>query len=218
MKVNFKLTLICPCYKKPQRTLRAIESVLNQDLNGWEALFVGDGCKSFEKMMDEGVFSRFSEQALKSGNEMYFMNLAQHTGFWGYQARNIGIDLARGKYIVFLDNDDVLMPNHFRNYLSAIENTENDMVYFDSFIEPTNSVRNSDLRYGSIGHSEIIVKTERLKGYKQKPEYGHDWGMIEYLVRSKARIEKSNSKPTYVVKAIGGENANRERLAESIID
>lgn len=218
MKQTFRLTLICPCYKKPQRTLRAIESVLKQDLNGWEAFFIGDGCEIFQQMMDDGIFSSFSEQALKNGNECYFVNLAEHTGFWGFQARNVGIDLARGKYIVFLDNDDVLMPNHFKNYLSAIENTDADMVYFNSYIEPLNSIRDADLRYGSIGHSEIIVKTEKLKGYKQKPEYGHDWGMIEFLVRSKANIKKSEAEPTYIIKAIGGENANRERLSESSID
>lgn len=213
-----RLSLICPCYKKPQRTLRAISSVLEQDTDGWEALFIGDGCPQFESMMDDGTFSSFSEKALLRGNEMHFMNLSQHMGFWGYQARNIGIDLARGKYIVFLDNDDVLMPNHFSNYLSAIENTEFDMVYFDSYIEPIVSRRKSELRYGSIGHSEIIVKTSKLKGFKQRAEYGHDWGMIEHLLRNNVLAEKSNNEPTYIVKAIGGEDSNRERLGEKGID
>lgn len=213
-----RLSLICPCYKKPQRTLRAISSVLDQDTNGWEALFIGDGCSSFESMMDDGTFSAFSDKALLAGNEMHFMNLTEHMGFWGYQARNIGIDLARGKYIVFLDNDDILMPNHFSSYLSAIENTDYDMVYFDSHIEPIGVKRNSELRYGSIGHSEIIVKTSMLKGFKQRAEYGHDWGMVEHLIRNNAFISKSDNEPTYIIKAIGGEDSNRERIGEKGID
>lgn len=215
---EFRLTLCCPCYQKPQRTLRAIQSVLDQDVNGWEALFVGDACESFQKMQDDGTFTNFSEKALANGNEMTFINFREHQGGWGFMARNVCFDLARGKYIVFLDNDDVLKPNHFRNYLSEIENTETDMVHFNSYIEPIDVVRESELRFGSIGHSEIIVKADLLRGYTQKPEYGHDWSLIEMLMRKNALIKKSRNEPTYIIKAIGGGHPNRQRIGENDID
>lgn len=213
-----RLTLCCPCYLKPQRTIRAIESVLSQDTNGWEALFVGDSCPNFEENMENGVFQAFSKEAEKMGNEMNFVNMKEHKGGWGYAARNVTIDLARGKYIVFLDNDDVILKNHFSSYLSEIENTDYDLVYFDSYIEPIKSKRISELRFGMIGHSEIIVKTELLKNYLQTPEYGHDWAMIEHLRRKDIKVKKSLNEPTYIVKEIGGGHANRERLSEKEID
>jgi glycosyltransferase involved in cell wall biosynthesis len=214
----YKISVCCPCFMKPQRTIRAIESVLNQDINDWEALFIGDGCPQFERFMDDGTFSAYSEKALENGNEMHFINLKEHKGGWGYAARNVGFRLARGQYIVFLDNDDVIATNHFRNYLSEIENTDADMVYFNSYIDPIDTVRESELRFGCIGHSEIIVKTELLKNFIQKPEYGHDWAMIEHLIRKNALIRKSNNEPTYIVKEIGGGHPNRERLTEKNID
>jgi len=216
--MSFRLTLCCPCWRKPQRTLRAINSVLDQDTNGWEALFIGDSCPDFQSFIDDGTFSRLSEKALDRGNEIHFINLAEHKGFWGYDARNFSIGLARGKYIVFLDNDDVLRAGHFRSYLSEIEGTDADMVHFNSYIEPLDAIRDSELSYGMIGHSEIIVRKESLQGFFQKPEYGHDWSMVSHLIRSGCKIRKSKNEPTYVVKAIGGDNPNRERLSESGID
>mgnify|MGYP003340001124 FL=1 len=215
---EFRLSLCVPCYLKPQRTLRAIESVLNQDTNGWEAIFMGDGCPNFADFQDDGTFSEFSERALENGNEMHFINLKEHKGGWGYAARNVSFKLARGQYVIFLDNDDVLKPNHFSNYLSAIEGTDADMVYFNSYIEPIDAIRESELRFGCIGHSEIIVKADLLKTFTQKPEYGHDWHLIEHLIRKNAVIKKSNNPPTYIIKEIGGGHPNRERLTEKNID
>lgn len=44
-----KLTLICPCWGRPERTLRAIDSVIAQDFDGYEAIFIGDFCPFFQK-------------------------------------------------------------------------------------------------------------------------------------------------------------------------
>lgn len=219
MKPDFRLTSCTPCYGRPLRTLRAVECVVNQDTNGWEAFFIGDGCPIFESMMDDGTFTPYVEEALKNGNEIHFINLKDHKGGWGYAARNVAFNLAKGKYFVFLDNDDVIMKSHFSNYLSEIEHSTYDLVYFDSYIEPTMQKRESTLAFGHIGHSEIILRTELLKDYQQKPEYGQDWHLIEFLMRKGALTKKANSgEATYVVKEIGGGDPNRERLSEKGID
>jgi len=218
-KPTFKITCCIPCYGRPSRTLRAAECVLGQDMNGWEAYFIGDGCPVFERMLDDGVFNIFVEEAEKRGNEMVFANLKEHHGGWGYAARNVAFEHARGKFFLFYDNDDVIKPNHFSHYLSEIENSGYDMVYYDSYIEPINEVRKSHLSFGNIGHSEIIVRTEALKGYKQKPHYGQDWDLIETLTRKGFVAKKGLSKETtYVIKEIGGSDPGRERLYEKDID
>jgi len=91
------------------------------------------------------------------------------------------------------------------------------MVYFNSYIEPIDAIRETELKFGSIGHSEIIVRTDFLPNFSQKPEYGHDWELIKHIIDSGALIQKSNNPPTYIVKEIGG-GENRERLYEKGIN
>jgi len=213
-----KVSLIVPCWERPQRTLRAMQCVLEQDMDGWEALFFGDGCPEFQKMIDDGIFDLFEDNADIRGNEFRMYNLEKHYGGCGYQARNTAFKLTNSEYTLFMDNDDVIKRNHFSNYYNSIKNTANDMMFFDTFIEPTESIRVSQLVFGSIGHSEIIVKSDLLKNYEQSPNYGHDWELIKYLIDKNITIKKSNTPPTYIIKELGGGHENRERLLEKNIN
>lgn len=214
-----KLSLVVPCFGRPQRTLRAMQCVLEQDMDGWEAFFIGDGCPEFQKMMDEGVFDLFEDNAeIKiKGNRFVLQNLPEHKGGWGYAARNHAKNQLKGDYTLFMDNDDVIKRGHFSNYYNAIRNSKCDMVYFNSYIEPIDAIRETELKFGSIGHSEIIVRTNLWLNFSQKPEYGHDWELIKHIIDSGGLIQKSNNPPTYIVKEIGG-GENRERLYEKGIN
>ena len=214
-----KLTLCVPCFGRPQRTLRAMQCVLNQDIDGWEAFFIGDGCPTFERMLSEGVFDNFQISAEQNGNEFHIFNLDQNYGGWGYAARNLCFQLADSEYTLFMDNDDMIKPYHFRNYYNTIKDTGDDFMFFNSYIEPIAQERNTELKFGSIGHSEIIVKTSWLKDYEQKGEYGQDWDLIDSLIRRGAISSKAYNKPaTYIVKELGGGHENRQRLTEQGID
>ena len=54
-----RLTISMPCFGRPQRTIRAIESICNQTINGWEALVVGDGCSVMQDYIFSNYFSDF---------------------------------------------------------------------------------------------------------------------------------------------------------------
>jgi len=187
-------------------------------MDGWEALFFGDGCPEFQKMIDDGIFDLFEDNADIRGNEFRIYNLEKHYGCCGYQARNTAFKLTNSEYTLFMDNDDVIKRSHFSSYYNSIKNTENNMMYFDTFIEPTESIRVSQLVFGSIGHSEIIVKSDLLKNYEQSPNYGHDWELIKYLIDQNITIKKSNNPPTYIIKELGGGHENRQRLSEKNIN
>lgn len=199
-----KLTLCVPCYERPKRTIRALESVLAQDMNGWEAYFISDGCHKFSKMCDENVFDDYIKEAESKGNKLVIGNL-EHCGGWGYNVRNYIFKKADSEYTLFLDNDDVLKPNHFSNYYNSIAGTDYDFVYLNTWIEPLSRVRNSELKFGLIGHHEIIIKTEFLKKMPlQLPHYGHDWSLIENMMRASSKHAKiNNTDYTYIVKCLG---------------
>jgi glycosyltransferase involved in cell wall biosynthesis len=192
---NYRITVSMPCFGRPERTKRSIEAILAQDMFSWEAIVIGDGCPDFQKLIDSGWIHDKQVEAMEKGNKLIAFNASERTGGCGYKQTNFAIQNARGKYLVFYANDDVILPNHFSHYLE-IENTDLDYMYFNSYIAPINEVRNSQLAPARIGHSELIVKTELAKKIAEhKNKYGHDWDFI-YEVSRHGKGQKSKSKLT----------------------
>ena len=199
-----KLTCICPCWARPQRTIRAIESVWAQTFTGAETLFIGDNCPLFQEKLDDGTFAKYAEQAEVNGNKMIFKNLTERGGGWGHMARKEGIEMAEGKYICFLDNDDVLKPNHFESYYSFIEShPDADAGYVNAYTVPWKKERNACLSRGGIGNAELIFKAQALKNeYQLDNQYEHDWRLVERMLKKKYVFKKSKAKATYMIMSI----------------
>jgi len=200
---NFRLTVSLPCYGRPKRTIRAIECIAAQTVNNWQALVSGDGCPVMEDFISSGYFNDMAHECGKRGNLLSINNYPENKGGHGYAITNANIKLAKGKYFIFYANDDFILPNHFENYLSAIENTWFDFVYFNSIVEPAGMTRISRLEFGKIGHSELIIKTDFLQ--KMPPhdkEYGHDWVLINNMLAAGGKCKKFENKPTYIVKSL----------------
>ena len=204
-----RLTLSMPCYGRPQRTIRAIECIANQTINDWEALVIGDGCPVIKDYLDSGYFNDIRIECAKRGNDLIIDNNSFNQGGHGFAITNNNIKIAQGKYFTFFANDDIILPNHFENYLSQIEGTDLDFVYFNSIVKPINSLRVSQLQYGSIGHSELIVRTEFLRQMPTHNEhYGHDWQLIENMAKEGKHKKALNCPPTYYVMSLSD---NREQ-------
>jgi glycosyltransferase involved in cell wall biosynthesis len=200
-----RITVSMPCYGRPQRTLRSIECIVNQNITGWEAFIMGDACPNFQKLIDNGYLEELKIQEAHRGNIIHYFNAEENGGGCGYQLTNYAIQNATGKYLVFYANDDVILPNHFENYLE-IEKTSYDFMYFNSWVDVWNKQRTALLGNSQIGHSEIILKTELAK--KLPPHgkhYGHDWDFI-YNMTKQGKGGKSNSRElTYRVMSIPGQ-------------
>lgn len=193
--MTYRLTVSMPCFGRPERTKRSIEAILSQDISSWEAIVIGDGCPHFQKLIDSGWIYEKQVEAMEKGNKLIAFNSSKNSGGCGYKQTNFAIENAAGKYLVFYANDDLILPNHFSNYLE-IEDTDLDYMYFNSFIAPTNQIRNSELAPARIGHSEIIVKTELARKCRpHQAKYGHDWEFI-YDIIHKGKGQKSKSKQT----------------------
>jgi len=209
------VSVIVPCYLRPERTLRLIECFLNQDAGGFRVYFMGDNCPHFKQNIDNGVFSRYMSKASSKDIEFVFYNHHTNCGDWGAEMRNIALSWITeenaSEFVMFVDNDDIIQPFHVSNYVSSIKYTENDMVYSNSLIsamydsgEPMEKIRESKPESGHIGFSEIIVRTSALKriDWTIGNEYGHDWKFIERIVNS-CKFAKSNYPPSYIVKGVG---------------
>ena len=198
-----RLTLSMPSYQRPQRTMRAIECITNQSINGWEALVVGDCCPFINEIIETDALDPYYAKAEEGNNALIVENLPNNIGGYGYEITNMNIQRAKGDYFIFFANDDMILPNHFENYLSAIEGTDYDFVYFNSNIMGE-FTRNTSLTFGQIGHSELIIKTSFLKTMpKHENKYGHDWDLIQNMINAGAKYRKAEGHPeTYVVKSL----------------
>ncbi len=90
------VSVIIPAYNGALYIGKAIESVLAQDYNDYEIIVVDDGSQDNTKQIVTG----YGEQV------KYIAQENQGVA----QARNRGLELAEGKYIAFLDQDDFFLP------------------------------------------------------------------------------------------------------------
>lgn len=87
-------TVVIPTFDRPASLARAVASALAQTLTPLEVVVVDDGSAPAAAVPDDP--------------RVQLVRLAGNQG--GAVARNAGIAAARGKYITFLDDDDVLLP------------------------------------------------------------------------------------------------------------
>lgn len=194
--MNPRLSIIIPSWERPGRTRRAINSVLDQCVPDWELLVVGDCCPIVQQIAGE-----FPDKRIR------FHNMPEHEGAYGTQCLNWGIDHAKSPYVCFLGNDDQLTSEHVKARLSSIEGTDYGFTYSNAVIHP-DGYRNSVLRFGGVGGSEITVKTDLARKVKFTDQrYGHDWTFIVGLLATGAKVGQDAS-ATYVVMGTMG---NREK-------
>ncbi|MBS1486273.1 MAG: glycosyltransferase family 2 protein, partial [Bacteroidetes bacterium] len=101
-------TIVIPSYNRGHLILKAIRSVLSQTFNDFEIIVVDDGSTDDT----ESVVKKLSNQKLK-----YYKIENSERG----AARNFGGKCAQGKYLTFLDSDDVLYTNHLKKAADFIE-------------------------------------------------------------------------------------------------
>lgn len=110
------VSVIIPVYNASKFIENTIKSVLTQNYSKLEIIIIDDGStdttkdvvKSIKDSRIEYVFQQNQTQAI---------------------ARNVGINRAKGKFIAFIDSDDLWEPNKIEKQLSLFDNPEIGLVY-----------------------------------------------------------------------------------------
>ena len=114
MNLTPKISVIVPVYKVEQYIHRCIDSILSQSFTDFELILVNDGSPdNCGKICDE--------YAQKDSRVRVF----HKTNGGVSSARNLGLDNARGKYLCFIDADDIVTPQHLNELVSDMELEEN---------------------------------------------------------------------------------------------
>ena len=116
-----KVSIIIPTYNRAKYLAAAIDSVLAQTCQNWELIVVDDGSTDETATMLEGYGDRLR----------YIRQRNQGVS----AARNHAFRECQGEFVLFLDSDDLLLPNALEALAGALEqNPRVDVVYSDADI------------------------------------------------------------------------------------
>lgn len=102
------ISVIIPLYNKEAIVKRSIESVLTQNYEDFEIIVVNDG--STDKSAE--IVRKIKDSRVR---------LIEQTNGGPSKARNTGVKNAKGKWILFLDADDELLPDALQYFDRAIK-------------------------------------------------------------------------------------------------
>uniref|UniRef100_UPI00321658EC glycosyltransferase family 2 protein n=1 Tax=uncultured Draconibacterium sp. TaxID=1573823 RepID=UPI00321658EC len=113
------VSVIVPCYNDGEYLKEAVRSVLKSTYKAIEIIIVNDG--STDCTLDVA-----SELCQENSNVQLIDQL--NSGL--PTARNNGINLAKGKYILPLDADDLISPDYIENAITLLESDKNVSVVY----------------------------------------------------------------------------------------
>ena len=128
------VTVVTPTWNRHDSLLnQCLLSVQGQDYPAVEHVVVSDGPdeKLAEILRSPVPADQFQDMRQGRRHPLWYYELPEHDpdAQWGHHARLRGIDLAKGEYIAYLDDDNSWHPDHVRLLVAALEDTGADFAY-----------------------------------------------------------------------------------------
>lgn len=125
-----KISIIVPAYNSATTIERCVRSIFNQTFRDWELIIVDNGST-------DGTSGLVS--SIARGDDRIILLFECEKGV--SNARNRGLDAARGEFICFVDSDDTVEPNYLEELFRY---SSNDLVvcgyYLDFYDENENKI------------------------------------------------------------------------------
>ena len=115
-----RVSVIVPVYQVEQYLAKCLDSILAQTFTDFELILVNDGTRDrCPEIMDEYAARDTRIRLVHKENGRLS------------SARNAGLDIARGEYIVFVDSDDTVEPTMIADAVQAAEKAHADLVIYN---------------------------------------------------------------------------------------
>lgn len=148
------ISIIVPVYNVQQYLSKCIESILNQTMKNFELILINDGSNDKSpEICDKYSLKDSRIEVIHKENEGVSI------------ARNTGINISKGKYIVFADSDDYVDENWCYEMYKAIINNNKNMIMTGITIYNTRSNNNiinklnliSDINISRIKKKDFFI-------------------------------------------------------------
>ncbi|SHL56445.1 Glycosyl transferase family 2 [Fibrobacter sp. UWT2] len=167
---NPLISIIMPVYNAKRFLESAIESILSQSLENFELILIDDG--SFD-----GSASICDDFAKRDSRIILVHQKNMGTSF----ARNVGLKMAKGKYVAFCDHDDEFSPEMLKSNYEIAEEYKADVVccsvkifyprdegtFIHTLSQPTKV-------YGLNSRSELVIDLK----YNNNTLFGYVWNHL----------------------------------------
>ena len=152
-----KYSLVVPIYNASSSIKRCINSIISQTYNDFELILINDGSTDDSQSL--------IEHYSKTDNRIIIIN-KPNGGV--SSARNDGIKLAKGEYIVFIDADDYIDDSYLENF----NKSNADLIICGYTPFGKTNIENRPLEFYSENKDEIV---NHVNTNFRQPYYGAPW-------------------------------------------
>lgn len=190
MKGKKKVSIIIPIYNSELYLHKTVNSVLNQTYKDWEIILIDDASTDNSWKIIKDYIAK--------DTRIRTHRLDFNIGTGG--ARNKGIELAEGRYIAFLDSDDLWHPNKLEKQLNFMKKNKHAFTFtsYTQIKEKGEELKkiqackeinyNKALLYNPIGCLTVILDTKQLgKSYMPPIRKRQDYALwLQILKKTNA--------------------------------
>ena len=181
-----EVSIIIPAHNASGYIAETIDSVISQSYNDWELIIVDDGSTDATGTIAKSYVDK----------DPRIRYVWQQNGRQG-KARNLGLSMAKGNYINFIDADDLFLPDAIGTQVGLMEREKVDLVFGYSLIIEGQTRTGRKIGRGNgrlqgdsaidhlLYHDAFIMSTVLSKkeillamgGFPEEstPQYGEDW-------------------------------------------
>ncbi|WP_083759738.1 glycosyltransferase family 2 protein [Zunongwangia profunda] len=117
---SYLVSVIIPTYNRSHLIGETLDSIMLQTYDNWECIIVDDGSIDYTAEL-LGFYIQIDDR-------FKFFKRTKNYLSGGNGARNYGLNLAKGDYIIFFDSDDLMTKDHIEVKFNAIVNHKVDYV------------------------------------------------------------------------------------------
>ncbi|MDR1679071.1 MAG: glycosyltransferase [Prevotellaceae bacterium] len=118
-----QFSIIIPVYNVEKYLSACLDSVLNQAYHSYELICVNDGSTDKSLAILEDYAKKYPQKKVK---------VISQSNMGVAIARNHGVEIAKGNYILFLDSDDMLCVNSLDKLFQIVQMEQPDVITFNS--------------------------------------------------------------------------------------
>lgn len=168
------LTVVIPVYNTEKYIKKCMDSVLSQSFRNMEILCIDDGSTDGSALLLE---------AYKAKDDRVRVIHKENGGL--VSARKLGVKIANGKYVGFVDSDDWIDPEMYEQLYQKAEEYRADLVTSGYWLEGNYTSELLDtVPEGFYGEKEMLFLREHNIYYMQKKETGIRANLVCKLFRT----------------------------------